>query len=291
MTTSFLLLFCFLGLFSTIQAQIPRLQLPFKLEAHRGAGHLEPENTLQAFNRAIELGLDSVETDVLLTKDKVPVLVHGMMGRFAGYVEFSFGLRNISKFTLEKIKTLTLANGQKIITLAEALDVCKDKIQLNIELKDFREEVVERVLDVVEEKGMLGQITFSSFHHSLRRRLTMETERRRIAPISFGYLSHVYDPRFPNYRMTQPGDTINVDIRYLQLFRRATLTQIFAARARGVMTKIWFPMVFESEIPFYEDLIELGVDYIITNEPILALNYLNNKGVSKNEHGGIIKSI
>ncbi len=287
MTPSFLFIFYCLGLFSTIHAH----QLPFKIEAHRGAGHLEPENTLQAFKRAIELGLDSVETDVWLTQDKVPVLVHGMLEPFAGYVEFNFGLGNVSKIPLESLKMFTLRNGQKVITLAEALDVCKDKIHLNIELKDFREEVVERVLDVVEEKNMLGQVSFSSFHHNLRRKLSMETERRQIASMSFGYLSHVYDPRFPNYRTTQPGDTINVDIRYLQLYRRATLTQIFAARARGVMTKIWFPMVFESEVPFYEDLVELGVSCIITNEPISALDYFGKKSLDEDEHDGMIRSI
>ena len=39
---------------------------PMRIEGHRGAGHLEPENSLKAFNKAIELGIDGVEFDVRL---------------------------------------------------------------------------------------------------------------------------------------------------------------------------------------------------------------------------------
>jgi len=39
-------------------------KFPIRIEGHRGAGHLEPENSLKAFKRAIELGIDGVEFDV-----------------------------------------------------------------------------------------------------------------------------------------------------------------------------------------------------------------------------------
>lgn len=44
--------------------------------AHRGARREAPENTIPAFERALELGADGIEFDVLLTKDKVPVVTH-----------------------------------------------------------------------------------------------------------------------------------------------------------------------------------------------------------------------
>lgn len=49
---------------------------PFQLQGHRGARGLKPENTLPAFEAALDLGVSAVETDVLLTADGVPVLVH-----------------------------------------------------------------------------------------------------------------------------------------------------------------------------------------------------------------------
>lgn len=47
-----------------------------KIIAHRGASDEAPENTLSAIQAAIDLGVDRVEFDVRLTKDKIPVLVH-----------------------------------------------------------------------------------------------------------------------------------------------------------------------------------------------------------------------
>ncbi|HZT81894.1 MAG TPA: glycerophosphodiester phosphodiesterase family protein [Gemmataceae bacterium] len=49
---------------------------PFELQGHRGARGLKPENTLPGFETALDLGVTSVETDVHLTRDAVPVLMH-----------------------------------------------------------------------------------------------------------------------------------------------------------------------------------------------------------------------
>src|SRR5262245_3318088 len=48
----------------------------FDLQGHRGARGLKPENTLPSFEVALDLGVSSIETDVHLTRDSVPVLVH-----------------------------------------------------------------------------------------------------------------------------------------------------------------------------------------------------------------------
>ena len=48
----------------------------FNLQGHRGARGLKPENTLPGFEVALDLGITSVETDILLTSDGIPVIVH-----------------------------------------------------------------------------------------------------------------------------------------------------------------------------------------------------------------------
>jgi glycerophosphoryl diester phosphodiesterase len=50
--------------------------MPFELQGHRGARGLKPENTLSGFEVALDLGVTSVETDVHLTRDGVPVIFH-----------------------------------------------------------------------------------------------------------------------------------------------------------------------------------------------------------------------
>src|SRR5260370_31045039 len=64
-------------------AYAPRSPIPgrkmskrFDLQGHRGARGLKPENTLPSFEVAFDLGVTSVETDVYLTADGVPVLFH-----------------------------------------------------------------------------------------------------------------------------------------------------------------------------------------------------------------------
>src|SRR5689334_24737097 len=48
----------------------------FDLEGHRGARGLAPENTLAAFRRALAIGVTTIETDIAVTKDLVPVISH-----------------------------------------------------------------------------------------------------------------------------------------------------------------------------------------------------------------------
>jgi glycerophosphoryl diester phosphodiesterase len=48
----------------------------FNLQGHRGARGLKPENTLPAFEVALDLGVSSIETDLHLSRDEVPVLIH-----------------------------------------------------------------------------------------------------------------------------------------------------------------------------------------------------------------------
>jgi len=247
---------------------------PMRIEGHRGAGHLELENTLKAFNKAVELGIDGVELDVWLTKDDVPVVVHGDE---VGRVKFQGDLEEIiGEIEFESLKTYTLRNGEKIPTLEEVLDLCKGKVHVNIEIKETREEVIEKVLELLEERNMFQEITFSSFNHTLREQLTRRVGLRRITEkVSFGFLMELEEIKFPDYQLAQPGDSINVDIRYLQEFREECLAEIKKAYEREVKVKFWFPMDHHDEHIFYEDLLNIGVDTVITNKPLSMIEYFN----------------
>src|SRR5271166_5116502 len=54
----------------------PAMSRSFVLQGHRGARGLKPENTLPSFEVALDLGVSSIETDVHLTRDGVPILCH-----------------------------------------------------------------------------------------------------------------------------------------------------------------------------------------------------------------------
>jgi glycerophosphoryl diester phosphodiesterase len=243
-----------------------------KIEGHRGAGYLEPENSIRAFKRAIELGLESVEFDVWLTKDDVPVVIHGLPG---GIVELENNAEiKIGEVYAEDLKQYTLRNGEKIPTLADVLDTCKDKICLNIEIKETRELVIEKSLDLLIERKMLDQINFSSFQHYMREKLLREMTIRNMEDrVTFGYLMRITDKVISNYEAAHPGDSLNLDIRFLEQQREECVAHINKAKLRGMKVVFWFPMEYVHEDTFYDDLLHVGVDTIITNKPISVLDY------------------
>lgn len=96
-----------------------------RIIAHRGANLEAPENTLPAIERALELGADGVEFDLMLTSDKVPVVTHNddlsMLTHFAGYLHTT---------PFATVKALDVGShfstkfaGTVMPTLAEVLEV------------------------------------------------------------------------------------------------------------------------------------------------------------------------
>jgi glycerophosphoryl diester phosphodiesterase len=102
--------------------------------AHRGANREAPENTLEAFERAIEIGVQGIELDIQFTRDRVPVVVHD---------------RNLPS-TRNPISSLTVddvRSRSSVPTVDEVLEVVNGRCQLYIEIKapSAVESVVERL--------------------------------------------------------------------------------------------------------------------------------------------------
>src|SRR5919108_6406677 len=82
--------------------------MPFNLQGHRGARGLKPENTLPSFEAALDAGVSSIETDVHLTRDGVPVLVHDALLAGAGP---SAAAVAVSTLTLAELRRLRVAEN------------------------------------------------------------------------------------------------------------------------------------------------------------------------------------
>lgn len=118
--------------------------------AHRGSIHLAPENTIPAYEKAIELGFDYVEVDVNYTKDGVPVIMHDdKVDRTTD------GTGRVSDFTLEEIKKLDAGSwfgkdakfkGAKVPTLEETLQVLQGRVKLYMDQKYSPRPVVLELL-------------------------------------------------------------------------------------------------------------------------------------------------
>ena len=129
---------------------------------HRGAAALEPENTLCAIRKAIELGMDYVEFDIHRCKSGEIVLIHD------DTVErITKGSGRVSEMTVQQLRKLDAGKGERIPTLQEAIDTCKGKIKMIIELKDRGLE--KEVIDVLIKNGIPEAIIISFFHEFVKK--------------------------------------------------------------------------------------------------------------------------
>ena len=124
---------------------------------HRGAAGLQPENTLEGFVHAIELGCEYVETDVQLTNDGHLAIIHDeTVDRTTN------ATGRVAEMTWEELRALDAGQGRSIPSLQEVLDIVRDRVILLCELKGpfTADPVVRKVLD----NGMAAQVIFTSFH-------------------------------------------------------------------------------------------------------------------------------
>ncbi len=145
--------------------------------AHRGASKYAPENTIPAFEKALEVGCDGFEIDVHCTKDGKVVVCHNYT-----IDETSDGKGKIADLTYEELLEFDFGSyfseefkGTKIPTLDEFLDLCADsdvKI-INIEIKkpvDKERDIADKTIAAVKEKGLFDKLIISSFDPAILKR-------------------------------------------------------------------------------------------------------------------------
>lgn len=165
---------------------VNRIKKDFTLIAHRGASYDAPENTFEAFDLALEMGFDNVETDVQLSSDGRSVLIHDeSLNRTTGIQ----GL--VAETSIAKIKSLNaglwfegpddgagstgpLAYPDAFVpTLDEFLERYAKKIHVHLELKSTQPELPVKVMESLKNWDFLDQhtgdyvspgLTISSFH-------------------------------------------------------------------------------------------------------------------------------
>jgi glycerophosphoryl diester phosphodiesterase len=97
---------------------------------HRGAAGHAPENTLRAFARGMALGCQRLELDVQVSADGVAVVIHDeTLDRTTN------GKGAVDSLTLADLKGLDAGAGERIPTLEEVMHLCRDTVDLQIELK------------------------------------------------------------------------------------------------------------------------------------------------------------
>ena len=232
------------------------LLIETEITAHRGSSRTAPENTIPAIEAAVEEMADSVEIDVQMTADGVIVLGHdASLKRVAGVN------RSIASMTFEELEKLDVGSwfsseyaGTRIPSLSEVLELCSQKISLNIEIKYVgkNSELPEKTAEMVREYGMENQCVITSTNLSYLKRV-----KEALPEIRTGY---IISAAYGNFYSSEDVDFISIRSGFV------TSALMQNAHEQGKAVYAW-TVNTKSEL---ERLTLLGVDGIITDRPVLA---------------------
>ncbi len=223
-----------------------------QVTAHRGSSKDAPENTLAAIGQAITDGADYAEIDVQETSDGVVIVMHDAdLMRIAGQQR---GIWDTPLADLKKIDAGswfdTSFADQRVPTLQEVLDLCRGKIKLNIELKfnGHDQHLVTRTLDVVTQNHFATQCVISSLKQDALpevRAIQPGIKVGAIVGAAIGNLGRV------------DADFISINVEHVGRKLIDDLHQ------QGKEIHVWTV----NDVQTMSDMIDLGVDNILTDEP------------------------
>jgi glycerophosphoryl diester phosphodiesterase len=250
----------------TLKDVSARRDLP-RVIAHRGVRREAPENTLLAFQKAIDMGAGGIEFDVLLTSDKVPVVTHdddlSVLTQFRGYVHNT---------PFDAVRTLDVGShfsaqfaGTTMPTLSEVLELAsRYDILTIVEIKHqagLARSAARLVGGIVSDMRMHGPIVVSSgsrkivrelkrWHPQLDRALVLWRWPFPFFPLSFFVKKQGVSAIHAAGRLIRPR---------------------FARRLRELGALYAWTI---NEVPEIEACLSAGVDGIITDDVAFVSDYL-----------------
>ncbi len=237
--------------------------------AHRGASALYPENTLPAFEGAIDAGADLVELDVRLTADGEPVILHDLDVSIT-----TSGRGRVHELTLAEVKQLDASKGRaesaEVPTLREALELLSGRAGVNIEIKNLpqepsfdspKEAAVEKTLSTLHDVAFSGPVVICSFNW-----LSIERVRELEPGIPTGFLTvAAIDPWASLTYVKAKGHSLALP--HVVSLDGAGPEFVEAAHTDGVRIGTWTV----DDAATIERLFEMGVDALATNDPGAAI--------------------
>jgi len=124
--------------------------------AHRGASSERPENTVPAFELAIEQGADVIECDVRRSSDGALLVLHD-----ATVDRTTSGTGELRGMTAAEARALDAGEGTRIPELSEVLSLARGRVRVNVDLKEA--DVVDDAVAAVRAAGAEEGVTFISF--------------------------------------------------------------------------------------------------------------------------------
>ena len=256
--------------------------------SHRGDWRNYPENSIAAIESVIGMGVDIMELDLKLTKDSVLVLCHDRT-----IDRTTSGKGRVCDITYDSIRRCVLKTGHgvktthRMPTLREALEVCKDRIVVNV---DQGYEYYDLVLAVTEELGVTDQVLikgkrpaevvaakFAAYPHNMMympvidilkpqgRELFEEYRKSEKQPLAYEVCWDEYTPEVEACmkRIADGGSKLWVNSLWSSLCGGLDDDRAFEGGPAAI----------------YGKLIDMGATLIQTDRPELLISYLRSRGL------------
>ncbi len=243
--------------------------------AHRGGAKESTENTIGAFQRAVRLGSQGIETDIRLTRDGVVVIYHDeRIGRVEG-LKADGTSPLISETTYADLSSHPLVavgedrGGRRVPTLRDLLSEVKEGL-LNIEIKrgDRFEELVNKTIDILRGSAAIDRVVLEPPDVQTAQKLRRELGPKLKLHINPGYDSSLsYEESLKNVLSFKPH---SLSVSYKKL----SWEIVDLAHKSGVEVWVW-----TVEVPaIAQAMAALGVDAIKTDLPTTMIGVLRKTG-------------
>lgn len=230
--------------------------------AHRGDSIHAPENTLSALRKAIELKAEIAEIDVQETQDGVIMVLHDNDLMRVARVN-----KGLWQMTYDEARQLDIGSwfspefkGEKLPTLEEVIDLTRGKIKMIIELKynGHDRSLPERTVEIIKKKEFEDQCVISSLNYDGLQKVKQLNDRLPTIYILFGEMGNVAK--------------LNADGFGLQA-AQVTPEFVNSIHERGKLVYVWTV----DDPGEMEDFIEMGADYLYTNDPAELIRLLKQR--------------
>jgi len=219
-----------------------------KIIAHRGFSDRYPENTLLAFEEALELGVDGIEADIQLSRDEEAIVFHDQ-----SLMRIAHSNKRPEALTLDELQDLKLEGGGRIPSLDELLDLVDSRTMLILEIKYKPSNYLrlcKRIEELIHDK--LAWVEVSSFEDCVLEEMHRLNKDIRLHKL-INKASTLKDKAFP------------IPYDYIDYFDvEIKLAQIALESGLIAKQKVIFWTVEDEEITA---AIEAGLYAIMTNNP------------------------
>jgi glycerophosphoryl diester phosphodiesterase len=235
----------------------------FMVIAHRGASSYAPENTMAAFDLALQMGVRHIELDVDFTRDGHIVVIHDdTVDRTTN------GSGPLTSHTLAALRGFDAGSsfgarfaGERIPTFDEVLERYQGRVHIHTEIKGHSPSLSQRTADLIRLHGMEKQVTITSF-------LNTRLEEMR-----------AYAPELPTgWLVVEVSDAIIAQARAMGLTQLCppanTVTPELVRRlhAEGLVVRAWGVTTEE----LMQQVVQAGADGMTVNFPDKLIAYLKS---------------